>query len=127
MQDVLRPREVINADDTLHSNSNGELREGQKLVSRNQAHVLVMQGDGNLVYYNGGRAPWSSNTGGKGSGPYCLVMQGDNNAVVYGQGGSVIWTTNTHGRGAAPARLVMQDDGNIVIYGANGKVIWARF
>ena len=104
-----------------------ELAQGQKLASRNQAHVLVMQHDGNLVHYNGGGAVWSSETGGKGSGPYYLVLQDDSNAVVYGQGGSVIWATNTNGRGSAPARFVMQDDGNIVMYDANGKVIWARF
>lgn len=124
-QDVLRPPELSDVD-AVHSNANRELAQGQKLTSRNQAHILVMQHDGNLVHYNGGRAVWSSETGGKGSGPYCLVLQEDNNAVVYGQGGSVIWATNTNGRGSAPARFVMQDDGNIVMYGASGKVIWAR-
>lgn len=126
LQDVMRPREVVNAPDALHSVNNSQLPEGQKLMSRNQAHALVMQGDGNLVYYNGGGAPWASDTGGRGSGPYCLVMQGDNNAVIYGQGGVPIWGSNTNGRGVGPAQLVMQDDGNIVIYDAKGKVLWAR-
>ena len=125
LQEVFRPP-VVNGVDTLHSDGNRELPQGQKLTSRNQAHELCMQGDGNLVHYNGGRAVWSSGTCNIGSGPYCLVLQEDRNLVVYGQNGSVIWTTNTHGRGTGPARLVMQDDDNLVIYGGNGRVIWAR-
>ena len=36
-------------EDTLDSTR--ELVEGQKLVSANQKHHLIMQRDGNLVYY----------------------------------------------------------------------------
>ena len=112
--------------DALYSSGNRDLAEGQKLTSRNHAHVLCMQHDGNLVIYHGGNATWASNTCNKGSGPYRLVMQEDRNLVVYGSAWSVIWATNTCQHGVGPARLVMQDDGNLVIYGNDGKVIWAR-
>lgn len=48
---------------------------------------LILQGDGNLVWYqpgiHGGRVPeWSTNTGGMGPSNY-LVMQNDGNLVLY--------------------------------------------
>jgi hypothetical protein len=47
-----------------------------------------MQNDGNFVLYVGNHwvhtnAVWSSNTYGKGKGPYQLIMQGDGNLVIY--------------------------------------------
>jgi len=48
---------------------------------------LILQGDGNLVWYqpgiHGGRVPeWSTGTGGMGPSNY-LVMQNDGNLVLY--------------------------------------------
>jgi len=53
---------------------------------------LVLQGDGNLVSYNEGRAVWASHTAGRGSGPYRLVMQQDANVVLY-SGDQPLWAT----------------------------------
>lgn len=71
--------------DTLHSNSNSQLNEGQKLVSSDKSHQLVMQHDGNLVCYHHRGSVWSSHTNNKCAGPFCLVMQEDRNAVIYAQ------------------------------------------
>ena len=109
--------------ESLQSNSNNTLAEGQKLVSRDKSHALVMQGDGNLVCYNGGAAVWASKTYNPGTGPFQLVMQQDRNAVIYGPRGA-IWATGTDGHGTAPASFVMQDDGKIVIIVGDGQRIW---
>ena len=119
---VAPPRDV----DRLHSNSNRDLREGQRLVSADTSHQLVMQADGNLVCYRRGvsKSVWKSDTCNKGQGPFCFVMQEDRNAVIYGKHGA-IWATNTCKCGVGPAALVMQDDGNVVLYGGNGHALWA--
>ena len=113
--------------DTLHSNSNSQLEEGQKLVSSDKSHQLVMQHDGNLVCYRHGGSVWSSHTNNKCAGPFCLVMQEDRNAVIYAHEHKSLWATGTCNHGIGPATLVMQNDGNIVIYGNDHGVIWSRF
>ena len=87
----------------LQSNSNSTLVEGQKLLSQDKSHALVMQGDGNLVCYNGGFPVWTSQTYSPDTGPFQSVMQEDRSAVICGAIG-----TDRHG--VAPSSLVMQDD-----------------
>jgi len=55
--------------------------------------ALVMQGDGNVVLYNGGQALWATGTNGRpGS---SLAVQDDGNVVVYAPGPTAIWSTRT--------------------------------
>lgn len=124
MQDLQSARQAPSMH-FLQSNSNSTLAEGQKLLSQDKSHALVMQGDGNLVCYNGGSPVWASQTYSPGTGPFQLVMQEDRNAVIYGASGP-IWATGTDRHGVAPSSLVMQDDGNIVIYGGDGRAVWSR-
>ena len=50
--------------------------------------LTEMQIDGNLVIYDrNGKPTWASNTGGKGKGPFRIVMQDDYNLVIYGSTG----------------------------------------
>lgn len=99
----------------------GTLSAGQYLRSDTGNHELVMQGDGNLVHYQRGRALWHSGTYNN-PGAFA-VMQGDGNFVIYTGSGSPLWATNTGG--SAADHLVMQGDGNIVLYGPDGRVYWA--
>ena len=107
--------------DTLHSTR--ELAEGQKLVSADQKHHLIMQRDGNFVCYYRDKSIWSSKTAHKACGPYTLAMQEDRNLVVYATPRNPIWHTGTNIRGVGPARPVMRDDENIVIDDATNKHI----
>ncbi|MGN6275547.1 MAG: NlpC/P60 family protein [Solirubrobacterales bacterium] len=77
-----------------------------------------MQGDGNLVLYQGGKALWSSETDGH-PGAFA-VMQEDGNLVVY-EGTTALWNSGTWG--FPGASLVLQDDSNLVIYQA-GHPLW---
>jgi hypothetical protein len=78
-----------------------------------------MQGDGNLVLYQGNTPLWASHT--NGSGGVRATMQTDGNLVVYTAGGAPVWSSHTNGH--AGASLWMQSDGNAVIY--QGGPIWA--
>jgi hypothetical protein len=84
----------------------------QSVTSCDGRFVLVMQGDGNLVLYQGSRALWATMTQGRGGA--VAAMQGDGNFVVYTAGGSALWHTFTYRYPGA--WLAVQNDGNVVIY-----------
>ncbi|WP_117213866.1 S8 family serine peptidase [Allorhizocola rhizosphaerae] len=98
------------------------LTGGQHIRSNVGNHELVMQGDGNLVQYQGGLALWASGT--QGNPGAFVIMQHDGNLVIYRSNGTAIWATNTWG--TAADALVMQDDGNVVLYGPGGVVYWHK-
>ncbi|MFT4621411.1 MAG: hypothetical protein ACI8PZ_000063 [Myxococcota bacterium] len=81
--------------------------------------VLVMQGDGNLVLYQGALALWSTMT--HGNPDAWAAMQDDGNLVVYAASGWPLWSTETGGHPGAV--LAVQDDGNLVITDAD-RPIW---
>ncbi|MFL1376434.1 MULTISPECIES: hypothetical protein [unclassified Nocardiopsis] len=99
--------------------ANGRLRSNEYILSGDGRFVLIMQADGNLVQYSGGRALWASNTAGNRGAE--LSVQSDGNVVIY-RGGTPIWSTGKKGI----ARLVMQSDGNLVGYRANDSAAWAN-
>jgi hypothetical protein len=102
-------------------NPNDDLVGIGSITSQNGRSELVMQGDGNLVLYRGGKARWATNSNGKVVSR--AIMQGDGNFVLYGPGGAPIWATGTARHPGAG--LILQDDGNVVIYNSGGKALWA--
>lgn len=107
-------RDFLAPDQRLYPN--------QYVTSTDGRHVLILQGDGNLVLYGPGyRALWSTATSGRSV--HSLLMQGDGNLVLYGTGSQgALWASNTAGRGSSTLRL--QDDGNAVLY-ASGGATWS--
>ena len=101
--------------------ANHELTSGQSLTSCNGDYTLTMQGDGNLVLYQGSTALWASNTAGTAADE--AIMQGDGNFVVYTSAGTPLWASGTAGNPGAD--LVVQNDGNVVVYSAAGAALWA--
>ncbi len=81
---------------------------------------LVMQGDGNLVLYQGGRAIWSTGTPGRGGA--FATLQSDGNFVLYTRNSKALFSTRTANRPGAI--LAVQDDGNVVVY-QGGVARWA--
>jgi hypothetical protein len=100
--------------------ANEVMHHGDQRVSTDGRFVLVFQGDGNLVLYQGGTPLWSTAT--HGTGADLVAMQGDGNLVVYG-GGAARWASNTAGHPGA--FLVVQSDGNLVVYSTSGAPLWA--
>jgi hypothetical protein len=100
------------------------LAPGQELTASQELtagpYVLIMQGDGNLVEYNGGTALWATDTAGQ-PGNWA-IMQTDGNLVVYGAQNQVRWSSGTWGYSGTD--LVLQTDANVVEY-LNGRAIWA--
>jgi hypothetical protein len=94
---------------------------GQYILSGNVLYLLVLQADGNLVLYgNGFRVLWASNTAG--SGAAYAVMQADGNLVLYRANWTAVWSTRTAGHGNS--KLYMQEDGNVVIYTSSWAPTW---
>lgn len=97
------------------------LSVGNSLQSQDRRFSLVLEGDGNLVLYQGPpsieSAIWSTQTGGIDVlwRPTRLVMQEDGNLVLYSNFDIPAWDSTSSG--ARGARLVLKDDGNLVIYG----------
>jgi len=60
-----------------------------------------MQGDGNLVIYDGNYPAWASGSNGRGNGPYKLTVQDDGELYLSGGGGSQgVWQAGTRYQGA---------------------------
>jgi len=97
------------------------LDPGRGIVSPSQRYRLIMQGDGNLVIYEGSTARWNSQTAGR-SGAR-LIMQGDGNLVIY-LGATAVWNSRT--AGFSGTRLQLQDDGNLVLY-QGSKALWSTY
>jgi ricin-type beta-trefoil lectin protein len=125
--DTMRPGEVMH--------------KGESRVSHNNTYELILQIDGNLVFYNKTPKPtlptvempaviWASNTNGR---PVDRVVMGtDGNLAIYPPStkcrtlpcslSAPIWQTGTGGHTSSNLRV--QDDGTVIIYDKNSKEIW---
>jgi len=92
----------------------------QFLTSPNGLNRLIMQADGNLVLYNGGRALWATGTLGANR---VLLMRTDGYATVY-RGNDAVWYTPTGGHPGSA--LAVTNDGNVIVRGPDGRILWAR-
>jgi len=92
----------------------------QFLTSPNGLNRLIMQADGNLVLYNGGRALWATGTLGANR---VLLMRTDGYATVY-RGNDAVWFTPTGGHPGSA--LAVTNDGNVIVRGPDGRILWAR-
>jgi hypothetical protein len=66
-----------------------QLTAGQELTAG--PYVLIMQGDGNLVEYNGPTPLWATDTAGQPGNR--ATMQTDGNLIVYGSQNQVRWSS----------------------------------
>jgi len=87
---------------------------------------LVMQGDGNLVLYQGGTAIWSTGTYGQncGASKCAAIFQGDGNFVVY-NGPTPLWSSGTFGNPGAQLLFSGQLP-QLEIIGTNQSVLWTN-
>ena len=94
------------------------LTANEGITSPNGEFSLVMQGDGNLVEYDGATPAWSSGTNTAGS---VVEMQTDGNFVIYS--GSVYkWQSGTSGNPGA--YLVLGNNGILTVDSASGLPLW---
>lgn len=83
---------------------------------------LVQQKQGNLVFYDGTRALWTSPTAGRPGAR--ATMQKEGNLVIYGADNKPLWSTPTAGNPGAYLLLPKQS-GNLVIYSRDNKPLWS--
>ncbi|WP_019868280.1 hypothetical protein [Methylovulum miyakonense] len=107
------------------------LAQGQWIMSPNNACLLIMQTDGNLVLYQiagappigstsfVGRALWATGTNNEGT---LFVVGLDGSLTV--QGNNFIDTLFS-GDNITPGYLAIQTDGNLVLYDASDSPVWA--
>lgn len=94
------------------------LGQNEALWSCDGRFVLVMQGDGNLVLYQGATALWHTGTFGTDSNAAGLY----NGNLLVGGPTSLHWASGSSG--PADSVLIVQDDGNLVIYSPAGSALW---
>ncbi|KQY60472.1 hypothetical protein ASD11_13585 [Aeromicrobium sp. Root495] len=91
---------VMQADGNLVKYTRSGTAQWSSNTSGSGADRVEMQGDGNLVAYEGNSARWSSKTSGSNA---RLVMQDDGNLVVY-SGSTALWDASRNGApGGTPA------------------------
>ncbi len=93
------------------------LTRGQQITSASGRYHLILQRDGNVVTYRGGRPLFFSGSYGADR----LTLQGDGNLVA-SSGGRALWDAGSWREGRL--RLDVQDDGNAVLYRGNGSPAW---
>jgi len=95
---------------------------GEQVESTNGKYRLVMQSDGNLVFYDvSNRVIWSTNTAG--SDANRAVFHTGGNLTLYTATNDVIWSSGTKGYGAE--RIVVNDNGTLGIY-AGDDLVWSK-
>lgn len=109
--------------------TNQSISSGQAFKAKTHSYHARLEQDGELVVYMNDHfhqknAMWRSKSGGKGHGPYRLVMQDDGNLVIYDSHNKATWASGTDKKGASGHKVVMQDDGNLVLYDGNSKPTW---
>lgn len=98
-----------------------ELLPGANITSPNGKYSLILQEDGNLVFYLSKKyVLWAS--GVLDNQISRCVMQPGGNIVVYNANNLVMWALNTHGHEGA--YLVAHDHGDLVLYSKEGSMIW---
>jgi hypothetical protein len=95
------------------------LNVDKSITSPDGRFRLVMQGDGNLVLYEGNSALWSSQTNGTGANLAAFGL--DCRLAVY-QDGITRWSSGA--QFTSGCNLALQNDGNLVIY-SSGSPVWA--
>ena len=109
------------ASDHLYRGQN--LPMDKKLTSTNGRYKLVMQSDGNLVLYcNGNKVNWASNTAGKKVGNGGLQFQLDGNLVIYDPTHKATWWSKTHKTDAYA--LILSNNGNLELWSIKGTILW---
>lgn len=107
MEIVGTNQSILWANAYIFSAGNFRLAQGASVILG--PAFLVMQGDGNLVLYQGGTALWNSGTGGQNCGAnQCFAaFQGDGSFVIY-NGSTAIWSSQTNGNLTAQLLLSAQ-------------------
>jgi hypothetical protein len=98
------------------------LLPGQSLTSGGGRFKLVQQKQGNLVFYDGTKALWTSPTAGQ-SGARA-TMQKEGNLVIYSRDDKPLWSTPTAGNPGAYL-LLPEQSGNLVIYSRTNQPLWS--
>jgi lysophospholipase L1-like esterase len=83
------------------------------LFSCNGRFQLYLQGDGNMILYDGNTMTWSSRS--EGHTPSVATLLADGNFVILDQAGKITWSTGTAGASGGK-KLIVQNDGNLVLY-----------
>ncbi|NCU30781.1 hypothetical protein EOM57_03160 [Candidatus Saccharibacteria bacterium] len=118
--DVVTPvssRNTLNID----LKENESLKINEYILSPDAQSSLVLEENGNLVYYSSLRKVWASNT--VGSDVDRLIMQPDGNLVLYSNTDIALWYSGSF-TDTGNVRLVIQSDGNMVVYD-DQSAIWS--
>lgn len=110
--------------DTLKAGESRGVNE--PLVSANGKHSLILQGDGNCVFYSDGKATWASNTNNIGSAKSLFKLTEEGALAVQDWSGGVDHLSKYHSKPTLSTTLLrVRDDGNLVILDGAGQVIWS--
>ena len=114
---------VINGATSLSSGT-GRINNGEYITSQNKKYSLIMQGDNNLVLYNGSTYIWSTGTSGQGKpGTAGFFIQQDGKLIVSDANTQILWHTDISINLNSSFRL--QDNGNLVVCGPYGNPFWS--
>ncbi|MFI7133668.1 hypothetical protein ACIBQ1_48885 [Nonomuraea sp. NPDC050153] len=98
------------------------LLPGQSLTSQGGRFRLIQQKQGNLVFYDGTTALWTSPTSGNPGAK--AAMQKEGNLVIYTSDNKPLWGTPTAGNRGAYL-LLPESGGDLVLYSRDNEPLWS--
>jgi len=110
------------------------IHSGQKFTSDSKSFMLSphfhtrlsVENNGNVVLSDtrNGDIHWTTNTAGKGVGPYTLSLGWDGNLALTDSQATVLWESKTAHQGAGPYRLKLKDVVSLKIVDSNSSPLW---
>jgi len=112
--------------DVIHSGDKITSDSKNFMLSPHHHTKLSVESNGNVVLSDvrNGKIHWTTNTAGKGVGPFALTLEWNGSLVLTDSTGAVLWNSAPANRNFAPYRLKLKDVVSLKVVDSNSSPLW---